>query len=137
MQVQHRLEGLDGVELVAVMPGTVDALARIRASIGYRQLLLSDPGWELHQALGLDRGTFRSVWLAAATWRGYARLIAAGRRPQWPREDVYRLGGVVVTNAQGAIVWSHRSRSVADYAPVEAVGEIAERVAGRTPGARG
>jgi len=51
-----------------------------------------DPARAVYAALGFERASFARVWLHPAVWRRYAALIARGRRPHPPGQDVYQLG---------------------------------------------
>lgn len=124
--MQRTLEGTEAVRLVAVLPAPPDDVARLRRALDLSCTLLCDPDWEAHRALGLGRGGFRSVWLARRAVTGYLRLVAGGRRPRWPRQDIYRLGGTAVLDRSGRIAWLHAARDASDYAPP---GEIVAAVA--------
>lgn len=78
-------------------------------------LLLCDPTWATHRAFGLERAGFRAVWLSPPTWWSYARLVARGRRTRLPAQDLYQLGGDVVIDRGGTVVWVHAGRGPADY----------------------
>ena len=128
-EVQEALADLDGVRTVAVMLGTVELLAAVRAHLGLTIPLLSDPDWSLHHRYGMIRGSRRAIFLSIATWKAYARLLR-----QWnftrPTEDVLQLGGAVVVDSVGTVAWIHRGENPADYADpheiVDAVRAIAK-----------
>ena len=75
--------------------------------------ILSDPERKAYRAFGLERGGTAQVWSFNAL-RTYARGLAAGRLPRLPRADITQLGGDFVLDAQGRVVYEHRSEESAD-----------------------
>ena len=80
---------------------------------------LGDPERVLYTALGFDRASFARVWLHPAVWRRYAALIARGRRPHPPGQDVYQLGGDAVVDAGGRLRWVYASAGPEDRPTVD------------------
>ncbi len=118
--------------MVAVMPGAVELLAAVSEHLSLTIPVLSDPDWTLHRRYGMKRGTRREIFLSIATWKAYARLFRSWnvRRPS---EDVFQLGGTVIVDGNGQIVWLHRGASPADYAdPAQLVSAI-ESLRGARP----
>ena len=74
----------------------------------------SDPARALYGALGFERASFARVWLHPAVWARYAALIARGRRPHPPGQDVYQLGGDAVLDAGGRLRWVYGSAGPED-----------------------
>ncbi len=116
--MQRALQQLDSAALVAVVPGHPDEARKLRDALGLTCLVVCDPEWTVHRALGLARGGVREVWLSPSLWLLYARLLFRGHLPRLPRQDAYPLGGVVVLTEDGSVVWRHASRSAGDYAPI-------------------
>ncbi len=116
--MQRALQQVDSASLVAVVPGHPDETCALRDALGLTCLVVCDPEWSVHRALGLARGGVREVWLSPSLWLQYARLLFRGHLPRLPRQDVYPLGGVVVLTAAGSVVWRHASRTAGDYAPI-------------------
>ena len=81
-------------------------------------VVVCDPQWTVHDALGLARGGVREVWLSPSLWLQYARLIFRGQLPRLPKQDAYPLGGVAVLAQDGSVVWRYASRTAGDYAPI-------------------
>lgn len=78
-----------------------------------------DPARASYAALGFERASFARVWLHPAVWRRYAALIARGRRPHPPGQDVYQLGGDAVLDAGGRLRWVFASAGPEDRPTVE------------------
>jgi len=102
------------VSIAAVLPGDPAQVRRLRNARGLTARLLADPTWATHRAYGFHRGSFRDIWLSPATWWAYARLVARGRRPRRPEQDVYHLGGDVLIDSRGLVAWIYRGRHPAD-----------------------
>jgi hypothetical protein len=116
--VQATLEGT-GVVLLAIGPGTPAELGRYRDLLGLTMPLLSDPTWQSHSAYGMGRASARQTFLSPRHWIRYASLIARGSRPERPRQNILVLGGDVLLDADGEIVWAHHSRHLDDYSSVD------------------
>jgi hypothetical protein len=78
-----------------------------------------DPARAVYAALGFERASFARVWLHPAVWRRYAALIARGRRPHPPGQDVYQLGGDAVLDAGGRLRWVYASAGPEDRPAVD------------------
>lgn len=62
-----------------------------------------DPQRNVYRALGFRRASFARVWLHPGVWRRYAALMARGRRPHPPGQDVYQLGGDAILDSEGRL----------------------------------
>ncbi|MDP9381001.1 MAG: AhpC/TSA family protein, partial [Chloroflexota bacterium] len=69
-------------------------------------------------AFGLQRGGNAQVWSPNAV-RTYARGLLRGRLPRTPRADIAQLGGDFVLDAQGRLVYEHRSEESADRPAID------------------
>ena len=107
------------------MPGDPAQVRRFRDARGVTVRLLVDPTWATHHAYGFHPGSVRDIWLSPATWWAYARLVARGRRPRHPEQDVYHLGGNVLIDSRGLVTWIYRSRHPADRPSLD---EIVSRI---------
>jgi hypothetical protein len=125
--VQAAVGGLADVRLVAVGPGTPAELRRYRELLGLTITLLSDPAWTTYRAFAFGRAGVRETVLAPRHWLAYVRLIARGRRPERPRQDVFELGGEVLLDPQGRIVWIYRSRAPDDRPTLDEILAAIER----------
>ena len=107
------------------MPGTPTQLRALRSALGLDILLLSDPEWTVHAALGFSRGSPRQIFLSPTTWWAYLRVVHRERLRR-PTEDVFRLGGTAVLDATGTVVSIYRSSNPGDYAdPAEVLARLA------------
>jgi hypothetical protein len=131
VQVQNTLGRRRDITMLAVTPGTPEALRRLRAERGLTVRLLADPSWSLYRALGFARGRWRDIWLSPRTIAAYLRLLGRGRRPRLPAQDVFQLGGDVVTDARGQVTWIYRSRHPADRPSIDAIVRRVDAAAGR------
>jgi hypothetical protein len=123
--VQRVLAGRADATVLAITPAAPAELRRLRAERGLAMRLLADPTWSLYHAWKLPRGSWAGIWLSPATWLAYLRLLARGRRPGRPTEDVYQLGGDAVIDRRGIVTWVYRSRHPADR---PSVAEIVRRL---------
>jgi len=82
--------------------------------------VLSDVSRQAYTAFGLQRGRASTIW-SLATAKSYLRSILHGRLPRLPRGDLTQLGGDVVLDADGRIVFVHRSQNPADRPTVETI----------------
>jgi len=76
--------------------------------------LLGDPARATYAAFGFDRASWARVWLDPRVWTRYAGLIARGRRPRAPEQDTLQLGGDVLLDPEGRVVWIYRSAGPED-----------------------
>jgi hypothetical protein len=136
--VQRVLAGRADVTALAVTPAVPAELRRLRAERGLGMRLLADPTGSLYHAWKLPRGSWAGIWLSPATWLAYLRLLARGRRPGRPTEDVYQLGGDAVIDRRGIVTWVYRSRHPADRpAAAEIIRRIGTAAAEADPGRGG
>jgi hypothetical protein len=76
-------------------------------------LILSDTKCEAYRAFGLQEGPMHRL-LGLATIRAYVQGLFQGRRPKMPRANTRQLGGDIVINASGKVVFLYKSKSPAD-----------------------
>ncbi len=104
-------------------------LAAFERELGLGIPLFGDPGRECYRTFGFGRGSVRRVWLDPGVWAAYARLLAAGQRPQMNRQDTLQLGGDAVIDAAGTLTWIHRSAGPDDRPSVADVASALRRAA--------
>jgi hypothetical protein len=132
VEVQQALSGRTDIVALAVTPGSQAELQRLRTERGLTLRLLGDPSWSLYRAWGFPRARWSGIWLSPATWLAYLRLLARGRRPGRPTEDVYRLGGDAVIDASGIVTWEYRSRHAADRPSIDEIVRQLDTAAARS-----
>ena len=82
----------------------VTRLGAHRTHLGVPFRFVADPERRLYTALGFGRGSVRRVWGWRAA-RRYATLLRAGARPTRSDEDTLQLGGDVIVDADGCVLW--------------------------------
>ena len=82
--------------------------------------ILSDVSRRAYAAFGLQRGDASNIW-GWSTAKVYLRDLLAGRLPRLPSGDLAQLGGDVVLDADGRIVFLRRSQTPTDRPTVEAL----------------
>lgn len=126
---QEEAFGRLGVAIVVVTFEPPDAVAGFAARERLPFPILSDPTRRAYAAFGLTRGPTHRVW----GWRtlyAYLRGLGSGTRPRRPHGDLAQLGGDFVLDAQGSIVFAHRSTHPADRPPIQALLAAVCRAAG-------
>jgi hypothetical protein len=109
-----------GLRIVVV---TFESRERAEAYVQEADLgwpLLVDQQRVLYRAYGMGRGRWTAIW-GPATWWKYAQLVARGRRPRRPTDDVHQLGGDVLVDPMGRIALHHVGKGPADRPGVEAI----------------
>lgn len=74
----------------------------------------------LYRAYGMDRGSFWAIW-GPHNWGAYFKLMAHGRMPRPPHDDVNQLGGDVLVGPDGIVRLHHVSRSPADRPSIDSL----------------
>jgi len=90
-----------------------EQVARLAPTLGLPYPVLSDPERRAYQAFGLTLGERHRLW-SWQTAGAYLRGIARGTLPRRPHGDTAQLGGDVVIDREGRIVYAHRGASPAD-----------------------
>ena len=71
----------------------------------------------------MEPGSFRAIW-SPKTWGAYLRIIAKGRLPKRPRNDVNQLGGDVLIDHEVKVRVHHVSRSPTDRPSIDSLLEV-------------
>ena len=82
--------------------------------------VLSDVSRRAYADFGLRRGRASKVW-GWSTAKVYLRDLLVGHLPRLPSGDLAQLGGDIVLDAEGRIVFLHRSQNPADRPTVDTV----------------
>ncbi|HSH79559.1 MAG TPA: peroxiredoxin-like family protein [Herpetosiphonaceae bacterium] len=126
---EQELDRLGAVVLgVSFEEPSVIARFAERESLPYP--ILSDPERTAYRAFGLERGGTAQVWSPNAL-RTYARGLLRGKLPRLPRADIAQLGGDFVLDAQGSVVYEHRSEESADRPAIDRLLDAVRAVANR------
>ena len=102
---------------VGVVSFAIPAYARLfreELGLGPDVLVLCDPERTQYGRFGFGRASFARVWLDPRVWARYAVLLARSRRPRPAQDDAQQLGGDVLLDAEGRVVWTYRSRGPED-----------------------
>jgi hypothetical protein len=89
--------------------------------------VLRDPRREAYRRFGLERRAAHRVY-RPATIRYYIKRFFQGRMPERVKADPYQLGGDVLLDADGSVLWMYRSSEPADRPSVDDIlKEIAKK----------
>lgn len=121
-----------GIGLVAVGFSPAARLEPIVRHLGWRGMVLSDPGRVLYRALGVGRASWRHVY-TPGTLAIYGRALLRGERLKKPEEDTRQLGADAVL-VDGAVRAIWRPRSPEDRPTGKSV--MAEAAAWQCPATR-
>lgn len=110
-----------GASLVLIGNGTPDFARAFREDLSLDEdvVLLVDPALRSYRAAGMRRGygEVLSPRLAGNAWRA----LQAGYRQTAVQGDPFQLGGVLVVQAGGRVVYRFVSRVAGDHAPLEEI----------------
>jgi hypothetical protein len=107
-----------GAELIAIGMGRPTAAADFRERERIPFPLIVDHTKESYRALGMNRGGWADVVGPRVLWRS-AKSILGGNMQGRARQDPLQLGGAVVVNAGGEVLYVHRSKNSSDNVPAE------------------
>ena len=89
--------------------------------------MLADPHREAYRAFALKRLSWFQVF-SPSTLKLYFRLLREGKKLQnYGKDDFYQAGGDFLVDAQGNIVFAHRSQDPADRPPLAKLLEAIDR----------
>lgn len=120
MQLCDTKRALDDVD-ASVLVISFEDPASVRKFGPFRALpftVLSDPSRQLYEAFGLRSRPLRYLF-DRTTMVSYLRGLVHRRVPRLRDADFHQLGGDVVLNGAGDVVFVHRSSTPADRPPVE------------------
>ncbi len=86
-------------------------------------LVVSDQSRRLYNSFGLRSRPLHRLF-DRETMKTYAHELLRGHLPPWPRADLRQLGGDVVLNQAGDVVFVHRSATPADRPSVETLLQV-------------
>ncbi len=120
---QLREHGEEIAGLGAVVAVTFEDPPRIRRFVERERIpfpVLSDRDRRGYAAFGLGRANPGELWTLKSL-RAYVQGALRGRLPASPLGDVAQLGGDVVLDPGGRVVWIHRSAEPADRPDVRTI----------------
>ena len=122
LQLQQRKAELDelGLHIVLISFETPVRAELYVKETGLAWPLIIDEPRSLYEAFGMDPGSFQAIW-SPKNWGVYLRIIAKGRLPKLPRNDVNQLGGDVLIDPDGKVKIHHVSRSPTDRPPIDSL----------------
>jgi hypothetical protein len=121
-----------GARIAAVTFEPPERVARFLTTTRLPFPVLCDPERRAYTAFGLGRAPKRRIWNLPTLW-AYARGLVTGTPPHLPHGDLAQLGGDVVLDREGAVVYTYRSRYPADRPRVEELLAVVARAAASSP----
>ena len=87
---------------------------------GFPWPVLIDESRSLYHAYGMNRGSISAIW-GPQNWGTYFRIMARGRMPRRPHNDVYQLGGDVLVDPRCIVRLHHVGRGPADRPSIDSL----------------
>ena len=108
-----------GVQVAAVGMGTPAMATDFKREDEVPFPVLIDHTKETYRLVGLKRATLADAVKPKVLLRGALALIKRGQA--LPQQDPAQLGGAIVVDRNGNIIFVHRARDAQDNAPVDAL----------------
>ena len=102
-----------GAEVVTISFVEPSRLKQYLADRPWSFRVLADPARAAYQAFGLERASWWQM-LQPGVIATYIGLMMRGRMPKAAKEDVHQLGGDLILDATGRLIYEHRSSNPAD-----------------------
>ena len=122
MRGRYREFQAKGADVAAIGMGIPEMAADFREKQDVPFPLLVDRTKETYRALEMKRGT---LWEVAGppVWLRYAKGLLGGHSQaiEKPKQDPLQLGGVVVTDRGGDVLYEFRSSTSSDNPPIDDV----------------
>lgn len=117
----QRLDEIEdaGAQLIAIGSGHARWARDFIEEQGVEFPVFVDPGVRSYEHFGMKRGLREVVTLKSVRHAG--RALSAGHRQSPIRGDGLQNGGVVVTNANGDVVYKHVEQETGDLADLDEV----------------
>jgi hypothetical protein len=110
-----------GVRVYVVTFESAGRVAAFRQREQVPEPILRDPRRAAYRAFGLGRQNIVQATFSFATLWYYLRQLLRGRWPRLARADMGQLGGDVLLDSDGSVLWVHRSREPVDRPSVRAI----------------
>jgi hypothetical protein len=108
------------VDVTAIGMGRPDMAAHFRDSQEVPFRLLVDHDRETYKALGLPRANLMQV-AGPTVWVRAAKGLLTGKGVAPAKQDPFQLGGTVVVDVGGSVLFLHRSTDASDNAAIDDV----------------
>ena len=120
--MQQRKDEIDLLQLrvAAVTFETPQRAMLYVEETGFPWPMLIDSSRSLYHDFGMGRGSFGAIW-GPQNWGTYFKLMARGRLPRPPRDDVNQLGGDVLVDPNGIVRLHHVGRGPADRPSIDSL----------------
>ena len=106
------------VEVTAIGMGRPEMAAHFRESQEVPFRLLVDHDRETYKALGIRRANLMQV-VGPSVWLRFGKGLLTGKGVAPAKQDPLQLGGTIVVDAGGTILYQHRSDNSSDNAPID------------------
>jgi peroxiredoxin len=109
-----------GAKLVAIGMGEIAQAAHFKQDRDIPFPLLVDKTRQSYRALGMKVGTFLEV-SGPRRWLPGMKSLITGHGGALPKQNMYQIGGVLVIDKGGEIIYEHRGKTAEDNPPVDDV----------------
>lgn len=117
MRDHHEELTASGARVIAVGMGWPEMAAHFKREFDIPFTLLVDHDRETYQALGLARANPWNVYGPPVWIEGIRSILNHGNKI--PKQDPFQLGGAVVAEKGGEILFVYRSKASSDVPPVD------------------
>ena len=109
-----------GAVLAAIGMGIPEMAADFRERQGVTFPLLVDRTKETYRALEMKRGSLWDV-TGPKNWPRFVKGLVTGHGVEKPKQDPLQMGGVLVVDKGGEVVYEFRASAAADTPPIDEV----------------
>jgi peroxiredoxin len=106
--------------LYFVAPSELPSVERFRRQLNLEQRVIADPEKRLFKAMAFTRGTIGSFVNPTVIAKGF-QAIKQGFRNGVPDGDPMQLGGAVIVDRTGEVLWRQPSKDAADIISPETI----------------
>ena len=104
-------------ELFLIGNGNRHFAEGFKRDLGITAPVFVDTRRDAYRALGMKRGIGRTLG-SLQTWKSFGRALRGGFRQKRVQGDAWQLGGVLVVQPGGAVVYRSLSEHAGDHPPV-------------------
>jgi hypothetical protein len=106
-----------GAEPIVIGNGPVQFAAQFKKDIGFEAELYTDPSRETYRAAELKRGIASAAGLGSIA--AGIKALSQGFMQTRTRGDALQLGGVLIIDREGRLLYRQASKYAGDHAPLE------------------